>query len=88
MGLKEFILANAIIQTLELSKKRGAISNVAGRLDELIDKQFPKRSEKIQKAIVKQVLLPLCRELMIEDLDKLAVLVDEFREEITEDINE
>jgi len=81
MGFKEFLLANALIQTLKYAKKRGVIKKVANKVDSLADDHFKKRSENVQEKVVKLVLLPLCRELMIENPDRMLQIMNEFIDE-------
>ena len=70
MSLKTWAIATAIVKATTDVNKRGLVLNIAADIDKYLDQAFPKRSENIQAAIAKNILIPLVRELMIDNLSE------------------
>ncbi len=67
MGMREWGFAYGIINLLKMANKKGKVKHMADAIDKVIDQKFPKRSENIQRELVKEILLPLIKELLKEN---------------------
>jgi hypothetical protein len=87
MSLKSWILAKSLVMILKAVNRLEKIKLVARQMDSIIDDTFKKESEWVQENIVIHVLLPLAKELMIEDQDRFKASIGEFLRNIKEEKN-
>lgn len=82
MGLKQFVIANGLVNIFRHMNRHGNISELAGNIDKSLDASFPNRSEKIQEAFVQEIILPLGRHLMKENPEKYVQILEEHQHQI------
>ena len=82
MSIREWGFAYAITNLLQRANKKGKIKDLANAIDRVIDQRFPKRSENIQAEIVRQLLLPISKELLTENPALLLQIVHKFVDEL------
>ena len=76
MGFQSYVMAHALIYAMKCVGEKDHIKDVVEKFDHLLDDSFPKRSENIQRELVKNVLLPLCAELMREEKQKFNQILE------------
>ena len=82
MKLIDFMLAKCLVNLLGSKQMLTILADTADEIDKLIDEKFTTESENVQRAIVVDVLLPLCAQLMHENPSKLVGELESFRTEI------
>ena len=73
------IIANGILMLLHDAEKKGLVTELVGKIEEISKKNLGKFSERVQLEVIESVLLPLCLELVSDDtesLKRLAILLD------------
>ena len=77
MSFTSALISNGLMWMLGSTDLAYRIRTVAEGIDEKLDKFDSKRSERIQKQMVRFVLLPLAKELMRENPGELKELIKE-----------
>jgi len=67
-SLPDYILASVIMNILKGDKTEEVVRSVAATIEKYSDERFKSKSEGLQQQIVESILLPLCKELMSEDI--------------------
>ena len=65
------VIANSLLMLLHDAKKKGLITELVGKLEEISKKNLGKYSERVQLEVIESVLLPLCLELVSDDPESL-----------------
>lgn len=76
--IPKFFLSLAVVSILKSDKTAEAVKENAEKIDVMIDKEFGRKSENVQKEIVERILLPLAKELLKEDVGAFIGLTEEF----------
>lgn len=67
-GAMNHVLAMVLMKTLKEEKTKEVIKETAQTIDHFADERFgDKKSEKLQTAVVTELLLPLSEQLLLED---------------------
>ena len=77
MSVQSWVIATGLGHILKDIDRNGLITKLAGDLDGIMDDKLGSRSEGVQEDIITYVLLPLCRELMKEDVKKYVEILEE-----------
>ena len=61
------IIAQGILLLLRDADKKGLVTELVGKIEEMSKKNLGKHSERVQLEVIEKVLLPLCGELTNDD---------------------
>lgn len=77
MGLLEYALTEALLRVVDHVDRSEIIVNTAKQLEKLADQKLGVTgSQKVQERLVIEVFLPICRELMNEDLHRFHTILE------------
>lgn len=65
------LVANGLVVAMKQAHRKGYITDLARNIDKQLDNHYERRSDKIQRTFVKEILIPLAKELLADDPEGL-----------------
>lgn len=88
MGFKNLAMAYALHNILKSKAVDKKVDEIVDGIDSLADTNLKRNSEKIQKQIVTNILLPVCSGLLKEDPNTLLGVCNDWKAEIEKRIED